>query len=124
MKTTILLFILSMFYSMNIKAIEKDIYLYKCAKYEDKWIKDKRSISRGPTATINKNLIQVCFSIPTENIQVTIKDEYDNSVYCNSSLSTSQCHNFYLTYLPDGKYTIEIDTDKELFYGVFTIRNM
>lgn len=62
--------------------------------------KDKRSVVIIPTATIDGNTIRIYSDISVNNLTLEIKDNGDNVVYSNTSISNSKCHTFELSALP------------------------
>lgn len=120
MKTKYLLLFLGIFFCMGIKATEREIILNNCTNKENR-VHDERSISIVPTATIDGNTIHIQTNLPVENLQISVKDSYNNIVYSNNDTSCSRSHIFYLNTLSKGEYTIELTIGDEEFYGFFSL---
>lgn len=121
MKAKCLLLILGIFYCMGIRAIERGITLYSSGNLQSEWIKDERSISIEPTATIDENTIRIYSDVPVSGLQVSIKDSMGNVVYSYKDMAPSRCHTFEVYELPEGEYILEILIGEEVFYGDFFI---
>lgn len=120
MKAKYLLLILSIFCCMGIKAIEKDILLYS-SKNEDTRVNDERSISIKPTASINGNTLCIYTNFPVEDLQIVVKDSYNNTVYSNNDAACSRSHNFELNELSKEEYAVELTIGDVKFHGYFSI---
>lgn len=115
-----LLFIcINLLFWMHCLASEVGIQLYK-APHENK-VGDKRSISLEPIALLNENALCVYTNLHVEDIQIVVKDSYDNIVYSNNDTACSRNHNFNLNFLPKGEYIAELTIGDENFYGYFSI---
>lgn len=101
---------------MGIKATERKIILYNCTDKENR-VQDIRSISIVPTATIDGNSIRVYTDIAVEEIQVEVEDANGNTIYTNSSMTSSKLHLFEISSLEQGEYTLEITIGDENYYG-------
>lgn len=105
---------------MGIKAIEKDILLYSY-KNEDTKVKEERSISIVPTASLNENTLCVYTNLPIEDLQIVVTDSYNNIVYSNKTTACSRSHNFELNTLPKGEYIVELTIGDEKIFGYFSM---
>lgn len=86
-------------------------------------VKDKRSITLEPTATIDGNTIRIYTNVPISNLQVAIKDSMGNVVYTYNDTTSSRCHTFEVYDLPEGDYTLELKIGEEAFYGDFSVQD-
>lgn len=103
-------------------AQEVTITLYK-GNNDGERNKDKRSISLVPTATIDRNTINVYTNVTISSLQMSIKDSMGNIVYSNNSIETSRCHTFGIYDLPEGEYILEIKIGDVSFYGYVPYQN-
>ncbi len=117
--TKTLLLLMSFFFCNNILAEEVEIALH-CGNNNKDWVKDERSITLEPTATIDGNIIRIYSDVAIENVSVVIKDKSDNIVYSNTNMPPSRCHTFEVYDLPKGEYTLEFEIGDEPFYGYFS----
>lgn len=121
MKAKSLLLILGIFYCMGVRAIEKEITLYSEGNRQDKWVKDERSVSIEPTATIDENTICIYSDVTISGLQVSIKDNMGNVVYSYKDMTPSRCHTLEVYELPTGEYTLIFEIGDISFYGCFSI---
>lgn len=121
MKAKCLLLILGIFYCMGIRAVEGEITLYSSSPQE-KWVKDKRSISIEPTATIDENTIRIYLDVTISELQVSIKDSRGNIVYSNNCMESSRNYTFDVRNLFEGEYTIDFKIGEKIYYGNFIIQ--
>lgn len=83
---------------------------------------DKRSLSIKPTVTHDGNTIHIYSNIPIENLQIIIKDTYDNSIYLETAtILPEHIHSFTLNNVENGEYKIELTSTNESFYGYFLL---
>lgn len=122
MKTEyLLLLVLSLFYHTGLKAEEIRVTLFNtCTENRDKWVKDSRSITIVPTATIDKNTLRIYSDIPINDVSIILKDKSDNVIYSNTSMIASRCHTFEIYDLSEGNYTLEIEFGETSYYGYFS----
>lgn len=97
-----------------------EITLY-CENNNTIWVKDKRSLSLEPTASLNGNTLCIYTNLPVEKLQIEVTDSYNNTVYSNNDTTYSQSHNFELNSLSEGEYTVELTIGDEKFYGYFSL---
>lgn len=116
----ILLLLMSFFFCNNILAEEVEIALH-CGNNKKDWVKDKRSITLVPTATIDENTIRIYTDVAVSELQLSIKDSMGNVVYTCSDMTPSQCHTFEVNALLEGEYMLEIEIGDESFYGYFSL---
>jgi hypothetical protein len=87
-------------------------------------VKDRRSFSLQPAATIEFNTIRIYTDIATENIHVVVKDSSNNIVYSDVDMNYSICHTFEIVDLQEGvDYILEFEIGNKSFYGYFTVEN-
>lgn len=104
MKAKYLLLIVGILCCISMKAIEREIPIYSRSDIEDKWDKDKRSITLMPTATIDGNIIRIYTNVMVSGLQISIKDVNGNIVYSDSSVESSQCYTFEMYDLSEGEW--------------------
>lgn len=97
-----------------------EITLY-CENSNTKRLKDKRSLSLEPTAFLNGNTLCIYTNLPVESLQIEVTDSYNNTVYSANGVTYSRSHNFDLSGLSEGEYTVELTIGDEKFYGHFPI---
>lgn len=97
-----------------------EITLY-CENSNTKRLKDKRSLSLEPTAFLNGNTLCIYTNLPVESLQIEVTDSYNNTVYSANGVTYSRSHNFDLSGLSKGEYTVELTIGDEKFYGHFPI---
>ncbi len=100
-------------------AQEVTITLYSENNNKD-WVKDERSITLVPTATIEGNTINVYTNVTISGLQMSIKDSMGNIIYSNNSIEASRYHSFEIYDLPKGEYILEIKIGDTSFYGYFS----
>lgn len=122
MKAKCLLLILGIFYCIGIRAIEREIILYSSGSPQDGWVKDERSISIEPTATIDENTIRIYLDVTISELQVSIKDSRGNIVYSNNCMESSRNYTFDVRNLFEGEYTIDFKIGEKIYYGNFIIQ--
>ncbi|WP_455587319.1 DUF3244 domain-containing protein [Bacteroides sp.] len=111
---------ISLLFCTNSFAEEIYIQLYN-SLYKDTKI-DKRSLSIKPTVTHDENTIYIYSNIPIENLQIIIKDTYDNSIYLETAtILPEHIHSFTLNNVENGEYKIELTSTNESFYGYFLL---
>lgn len=119
MKTKYLILFLSLFCCMGIKAIKKEISLRSCTDSKEIWVKEERSITLEPTATIDGNIIRIYSNVTIMNLEMSIKDSMGNIVYFYNDMTPSRCHTFDIDDLTEGEYILEIRIGEESYYGSF-----
>lgn len=97
-----------------------EITLY-CENSKTKRVEDKRSLSLEPTASLNEKTLCIYTNMPVENLQIEVTDGYNNTVYSANDITYSRSHNFDLSGLSEGEYTVELTIGDEYFYGYFSI---
>lgn len=121
MKTKYLLWVAGIFCCIGIKAFERDIPLYSRFDLEEDWIKDKRSLTLEPTATIDGSMIQIYAPVTLSGLQASIKDDRGNVVYSSDNTVSSRQYSFDVYGLPKGEYLLELYIGEEVYYGCFSI---
>lgn len=123
MKAKYLLLILGIFYCMGVRAIEREIILYNSSDSpEEEWVKDERSVSIEPTATIDENTIRIYSDVTISGLQVSITDNMGNVVYSYKGKAPSRCYTFEVYELPTGEYTLIFEIGEKVYYGGFIIQ--
>lgn len=107
---------------MGIRAIEREITLYSSGNFQSEWVKDKRSISIEPTATIEENTIRIYSDVTISGFQVSIKDSRGNIVYSNNCMESSRNYTFDVRNLFEGEYTIDFKIGEKIYSGNFIIQ--
>ena len=113
-----LLTLMSFFFCNNILAEGVEIVLH-CENNNSDWVKDRRSITLEPTATIDGNTIRIYTNVTTSGLHMSIKDSMGNIVYTYNDMTPSRCHTFEVYDLPEGEYILEFEIGDTAFYGNF-----
>lgn len=122
MKAKYLLLILGIFYCMGIRAIEREITLYSSGNLQSEWIKDERSISLVPTATIDGSTIRIYTSVTVENIQIIVRDHANNIIYSETAtLLRGQPYSFHVHGMANQQATLELNIGENVLTGIFSI---
>lgn len=115
----LLLTCISLLFCINSLAEEVVVELHR-SHTKDR-VKDNRSITLEPTATIDGNTICIYTNVAIMDLQTSIKDSMGNTVYTYNDATPSRCHTFEVYGLPEGEYIIEFTIGEDSFYGNFII---
>lgn len=115
-----LLTLMSFFFCNNILAEEVKIALHCGRNNNPDRVKDRRSITLEPTATIDENTVRIYTDVAVSELQLSIKDSMGNIVYTYNDMTALRCHTFEVYGLQTGEYILEIEIGDESFYGHIT----
>lgn len=88
---------------------------------DDTRVKDNRSLSTTPTATLEGNVLCIYTEKTLENARITVADAQGNVWFDAEESSLSGSYSFTLDGSPQGMLTLRIETKEVCYIGEFSL---
>lgn len=116
--------LIAMLLSLPVCAGNGIIPLYteiKSNNNDDTRVKDNRSLSTTPTATLEGNVLCIYTEKTLENARITVADAQGNVWFDAEESSLSGSYSFTLDGSPQGMLTLRIETKEVCYIGEFSL---
>lgn len=116
--------LIAMLLSLPVCAGNGIIPLYteiKSNNNDDTRVKDDRSLSTTPTATLEGNVLCIYTEKTLENARITVADAQGNVWFDAEESSLSGSYSFTLDGSPQGMLTLRIETKEICYIGEFSL---
>ena len=116
--------LIAMLLSLPVCAGNGIIPLYteiKSNNNDDTRVKDNRSLSTTPTATLEGNVLCIYTEKTLENARITVADAQGNVWFDAEESSLSGSYSFTLDGSPQGMLTLRIETKEICYIGEFSL---
>ena len=84
-------------------------------------VRDNRSLPGDPTAVLDGNTITIYSEKTWEQVYIYVVDKVGNVQYEVTGISLSGCYTFSLVGVPQGVYTLILQTEMEQYEGDFSL---
>lgn len=116
--------LIAMLLSLPVCAGNGIIPLYteiKSNNNDDTRVKDNRSLSTTPTATLEGNVLCIYTEKTLENARITVADAQSNGWFDAEESSLSGSYSFTLDGSPQGMLILRIETKEICYIGEFSL---
>lgn len=116
--------LIAMLLSLPVCAGNGIIPLYteiKSNNNDDTRVRDNRSLSTTPTATLEGNVLCIYTEKTLENARITVADAQSNVWFDAEESSLSGSYSFTLDGSPQGMLTLRIETKEVCYIGEFSL---
>lgn len=116
--------LIAMLLSLPVCAGNGIIPLYteiKSNNNDDTRVRDNRSLSTTPTATLEGNVLCIYTEKTLENARITVADAQGNVWFDAEESSLSGSYSFTLDGSPQGMLTLRIETKEVCYIGEFSL---
>ena len=116
--------LIAMLLSLPVCAGNGIIPLYteiKSNNNDDTRVRDNRSLSTTPTATLEGNVLCIYTEKTLENARITVADAQGNVWFDAEESSLSGSYSFTLDGSPQGMLTLRIETKEICYIGEFSL---
>lgn len=116
--------LIAMLLSLPVCAVNGIIPLYteiKSNNNDDTRVKDDRSLSTTPTATLEGNVLCIYTEKTLENARITVADAQSNVWFDAEESSLSGSYSFTLDGSPQGMLILRIETKEICYIGEFSL---